>query len=52
MNQRTLEDMWASAPQNALVYVSCVFVIYILALAITIMYETYKVGYQELIKEA
>ena len=51
MNQRVLEDMWANAPQNALVYVSCVFVIYILALAITIMYETYKVKYQELIIE-
>ena len=51
MNQRVLEDMWANAPQNALVYVSCVFVIYILALTITIMYETYKVKYQELIIE-
>ena len=47
MNQRVLEDMWASAPQNALVYVSCVFVIYMLALVITVMYETYKVEYHK-----
>ena len=45
MNEQVLTEMWSNSTHNALVYISCVFAIYVVAMVLTILQETYKVTY-------
>ena len=48
INKNHLNELWDNVTSKSLVYVSIVFLVYIILVSLTILHETYKVAYLKL----
>ena len=48
INKNHLNELWDNVTSKSLVYISIVFLVYIILVSLTILHETYKVAYLKL----